>query len=489
MIAIPLNVGLVCGFVFILFDVLVLALVDVILSHIVCALYYRNINRGKALSVVSVDIPGITTYLVGSFFSVINLLALAGKLIFIILIFFVNFNIEGQKEVRISEIERSATFSFDPSPNDNDFKEGIKLGVGRVPHSSRYCRAQERGSSKITYYHLAFDLEGGQVLQTEFVNASTPTTSLESESIVCRSPERVNNPLELLTVTGCSPLEENISNCADGTPVSRAAFQALRDDYKERGGDQQLVKITEGNTFKTVSYVHFNYTPFETQNTWDADGYKKPFVDCLVSKKGTLDELDDYTTCLLQAQVENGTLVEIWWLEDGGQSIEDDEKRYRLVRYLPGAVLEGEWDISLKVALAVLRFIQPLDWKELSGIIVAEAARYVPLDQTVEVVTWRGVVAGIPEISMGLAVFAFLAAIIVRFIVRRTLGKDDRPRINTIDGMSSIVREENIPTGGSYVTGREATMGLSIQGAGLLRFGPVRSPSETVARSPGQKVH
>lgn len=73
-------------------------------------------------------------------------------------------------------------------------------------------------------------------------------------------------------------------------------------------------------------------------------------------------------------------------------------------------------------------------------------------------------------------------SIVARVVAAFTVDGDNRPQLNAIDGLSSIAREELQPSGRSYVSGENVSLGWVYSGPQRIRFGPVRSADQCVKR-------
>ena len=113
----PFDAGFVSAFYFVFLDLILLTNLDVAISHILCHLYYRRIFRtGSPLYVRSVDIPGVTNFIVGRPLSLVNITFLCIKLLFLCLVFFLDRNILADPIRNLPQSSRLlSTFDFDAS--------------------------------------------------------------------------------------------------------------------------------------------------------------------------------------------------------------------------------------------------------------------------------------------------------------------------------------------------------------------------------------
>lgn len=467
---IPIRPGFISSVFFIVFDIFTLGLVDVVLSHLSCFLYYRHIVAGKPIRVSSVDIPGITTYLVGTFFSFINVLSLGIKFAFIALVFIINLNIKSEIVRDSTPVTRTAAYIFDPSSQrwDTPKIRSVQRNIVGV----KQCYLQD--GPLISYYPVAFDLNDGLVLTSDEQDG-TPSSGdvkyfINSTTMICLSPTFVINPVKPnVQVEGCSSFEA--ASCTEEKTV--AVSSRLIDEL--RSFDPLTITIEEG--IGSLKFKLVVYPEEAVQKTWPE--YANPRLRCLHTNYGVQGDLSTRRSCILTSRNDSRTLVEQWT-----HNRNPDSSNGTFTRRFAGPVFAGPYDIADKMVASILRNLDLGNWLSLSSVLVSDAAIFEGRDglHSFERLDGRRVVSVVQTEAVVLAAIALVAVLVGHLVVKQTIARDDRPRFNTINGMSSIVREESMPTGGSYVQGRGTVVGWTSRGANVVHFGPLRSVSESVAR-------
>lgn len=124
-----------------------------------------------------------------------------------------------------------------------------------------------------------------------------------------------------------------------------------------------------------------------------------------------------------------------------------------------------------------------LDWHMLSEIIVTGALVHVfePRDVEAIIDSKRQTVTKIPLRAIIVFVVMTVAVVVIRLAVYFEIERGDKgPQLNVIDGVSSIGREELVPTGTSEVRGEPMLLGFRQKGNAMLHFGPLANPDEAV---------
>lgn len=123
-------------------------------------------------------------------------------------------------------------------------------------------------------------------------------------------------------------------------------------------------------------------------------------------------------------------------------------------------------------------------WASFSTQVVTEGAIYRPLPNSTEVT-----IVGAPETRTAIPIYVIviisvllLITIVARIATNLTIEKDERPRLNTINGLSSIAREESELIGASLVQGRTMSVGIMKLEGSEGHFGPVQANSLVVSR-------
>lgn len=455
--------GVVSAAYFVLFDLVLLAFVDIVLARIVCYLYYRRINKGASLEVRSVDIPGLTTFLIGRRFAFPNVLALFTKIIILACILLVDLNIDSNVVTPKMSLKRNSTYIFDPS--DEQWEREPSLNVTRRWELVRRCHEIDRILGNITYYSLAFDLSENTVT---YDGGKTVYNQPNDSTIVCLKEGNVESADARVatTIAGCSQ-HFGKTLCTNASKI-----------YKNYDLDSALNQVEPyilgfGTPGSIESYVFWNLDASLTGGIFSE--YTQPNLTCARLRMGApaLTMLKDFYGCTVVEYKDGLTLVDKWRYDDS---------RKLMWRDYPGPLFEGNIKFGLHAALEVLRgFYRVENWETISGIIVADSSFYQQNSTTFTQFENSYIVTKVSPYAIALVVFLVLLAIVSRIVVAFTIGKDSRPQINSIDGLSSVAREESEPTGHSYVAGRNADIGLCHRG-GRGHFGPLKSRDEAVRR-------
>lgn len=461
MTEIQLNVqpGFVAAFYFVVFDHFALALIDLALARGVNVYYYRRIMSGYPVNVRSVDLPGVTSYLVDRFYAPINLVTILIKLLFLAIFFFADLEINSRAKQSSTSVFNNAQYFF------NSSRAAGRVGFSSPPSRrdrtwqySRYCYEQE--DDNIDYYPVSFNFSDSE---QETIDFST---------VRCMAPP-VEASMPSVSVVGCSSY---MSTDCQGRSVVRVDNGFLP-PLNSSGG----LKVFLGITDPTVLYSVETYDWSEVESTFP--DYTNCSVYCVRTEAGPVgtDERREFSNCLLYLpKADNSTtLIELWTLSSNGTYLE---------RKYPGPLFEGYIEIGNGDALKLLSspVLEP-DWKDLSGAFVADAVEYSSKAQQFSTVQDTGTVTVISTIGWILAPIPLVVGIFLRIVVFKRLKSDIRPQINSVDGLSSIVREEQEPTGRSIDQGRTAIVGLYMRGNSAIRFGPVRDIFETTRAPKGAK--
>lgn len=445
-----LQPGIVTAMFFILFDLIMLSLFDVILAKTVCILYYYRINKGKALSVTSADIPGVTTCLVGSFLDPTNIIAILVKLGLLIIVFNVNID----TRTSFSSMRLTSTFNFNSS--EAAFPPDAFKVVERRKGDASACR--QNTDAGVIFYRQGFNLslsENQTSPETEIVPLSDEDIQLyliDGSTLTCMSPDFVPNFQPLLEVKGCSAYARG-----DCSVESVRSFVT----------DGDVIGTTDSDSFDASNSPSDPQTffPFKTFNQEQArdvwgvvGGDDIDSAVCVKIDAGLPLSRSSLTLCTVLSKIGNDTLLELW----ESTKIVDDVG-FNMTQKMPGPLLKGQYDIGRSLCLILLKqaySIKDYDWRSVAALLLVEGLLYSRYNLiTVKSVSSR-IVTEVPLISLGIAFGVFGLVVIFLIAVFLMTGHDKRPKINTIDGLSSILREEFNPTGSSYTTGRTSVIGL-----------------------------
>lgn len=456
---IPVPFGVVSGFFF-FFDHIFITIIDYILARIVLNFYYKQIFKGHPLTVRSVDIIGVTSFLIGRKFSPVNVLASVIKVVLLITIFNIDLSIDTRTVSNFEMVQLSGTYDFDAS--DDAWKNvSINHKFKPIVEHIRYCRLKSNSGDGVTFYKLSFNFSGGTILKSDRdVSAGLEKFSVDYRSVVCQSKASVNSKsvYKTVQVVGCSP--NRSSGCrAPGKKVWKKKL--FSSNFSSENMNVRVGSFSIPVFCRSLTNVTF----------WN---YKSCNVSCMEIHIGWSGRSDIAQTCLVRTQIPEGYLVENW--KFNGSSF---TRRY------PGAVFAPTFQVEHFQSIAVLAYLTKgnVDYESMSSIIVANSAIYRQENQTLNVLKDHGIVSIVPYFAVGLSaliiVFALLGAVVTYAIFR----KDKRPILNEVNGLSSIAREEAFSTGKSLIGGTGVLVGLIIHSPGIGRLAPVAMTSEVVRRS------
>lgn len=490
--SLSLNIGngFVSAFYFIFLDLILLTNLDSILSRFISYRYYRQIYNGQKVKLRSGDIAGVTNFIVGSCLSPLNISALCVKLLFISLVFILDFNIF--VEPINPTVRVLSTFGLGPI----EFGTGEEFYpmVARTLDTTKNCYdLQSRRDPKdntITFYHMAFNLTNGNKFLKNEIEARPPLglplkrVFPNRSTITCLSPRNVEHPKPLVTVIGCSALGRNeSSSCNMPANISRKA-----DLHSEMFGYNSL------KTPDQYSYRH----PFTTRNytfqifNFQADKLQEAFPEyvgngqetsmfCMktafsqrnLTVNQTKDNLIFTTWCMLKAVHNETTLYERW---DYNQHAD------KLSRMFAGPIFN-----SLFYSPPVQLMFHTMDarlndnWLSTSQKILQQSLVYKFNDTNITLVRGSPTRTIIPTRAVVLFVIFTLSIVCMQVMVRVFVDKrNNPPQINTINGVSSIGREERFPSGYSLHKGPAMELGFAETAKGVVHFGPIRSVGDAV---------
>lgn len=476
MFTIDIPSGYVLAVFFVVFDVICLAITDVLLTRFVCALYYRDIHAGNVIDVHSLDIPGIVNYLVGKWFSFANLVTLFIKITLITFVFFINFKVNSTDGFEYKMERRKATYDF--VPTDAEWGSGNVRAVARRAEFTRLsCR--EFDGDKVTFYRSVFNLTDDLVLldETNVPNATNGIYPVNDDSFLCVSPRHVrdSNADPILFVKGCSSL--GTTTCANSTEYRRTVTSV-------RPIKSLQFPISAGTGVMGYGAEWYNNTDIARV----FPEYVNPSLFCLQQCFGIQNRCcrtrEDtncrkiITPCLIVAEdrEKNETLFERWLLENEmGSSLV-------LVRTHPGPIIAGVYNFGVnRKSVALLDVQTSVNWWEYAGVLLTDSFvyRYAPRVYERKEPT-RPTFIPLESIVLGALMLCIL--IFGAVGIGMTIGTDERPRFNTVNGLSSILREEHSSTGNSYREGASVLLGFSHRASGKLHLGPVNSADVSVAR-------
>lgn len=509
-----ISPGTVSALYFAVLDLITLTILDFVLSRIVCAAYYRRIHAGQALRIRSVDFPCLgQSYLIAPFLSPANIIATFLKIVFLVCIFLIDLSIDTRVAIQETKLYRSSTFVFNASDAlwDNRDPTVGGLPVVRQFEQVRRCLKVSHSDNSVSFYHLAFDLVSGTQAK---VTRSTSRYDFYDQTKLYRSPFMYLVPVNTTSVECLSPDFVTTSDvrvaahvitcsqtltptsCKNGTSVRRQAQLRLLSGMRST----QTVQVFQPtgmptsfamSTFQThdVQMIFPEYNNSRTQNLQ---------MTCARTHIGSsrsqqLFGIHRYNACLLVAHLkgpltmnnhgvsfhsQSYTIIERWEFDDISET---------LIREFPGPVFEGYLDVGLVQCTKWLSRVGGVgNWINFASSIVADAMVYQSYNSTFTRRTKRGIVTVIPTTSLMFIIASFTLVTLAYIVVMYKCRHDRRPQLNTIDGLSSIAREENFGSGRSHEQGDGVILALTLRSnvggnKETVHFGPVR-PADTVVK-------
>lgn len=478
MVTTKVSPGVLSAILYIFLDLFSTALLDITLTRVVCLRYYKRIDRGERIDVKSADIHGVSNYLVGSRSYFINIVALCIKLSFLVVIFFANISIDSE-DSNYTKTHRYGTYQLQPSDKYiQEHKGEEESAVNKISENIKSCYIQE--GNNITYYALRFNLSNSEQMEQRRTNINyyshnseciaNRTLDVNESTVFCMSPKIVRNEDMLIHVRGCTRIDGKnqtlcLSSLAEPELKTAPLIQSFESSIGTNSNSNSDGRNDDGNRDNNRLIV-FNGT--EVRQTFSE--YINPLLTCLSIPIAVRNEneRDFFNHCLLIEYngVQNTTTVEQWTFR-GGQ----------FIMMYPGIIFESIVPFGKEASIRYLQQPFPFtDYKTMSGQLVSQASEYTCFDrendQEVRIIN-PDTVATIPLYTV-VVVIACGAFIVVCFIVTCVIvSVDNRPRFNTVNGMSSIIREEYMPSGRSYMAGEKVLLAMNHISDDEIRFGPI----------------
>lgn len=512
MLELPVRPGLVSVFYFFILDLILLTVLDSSLSRLISGAYHRRIQHSKSIRLSSCDIPGITNFQLDSFYLIPNLTALFVKLVFLSTVIALEWNIKSKFRTDYTERRLHGTYAYNASHAAIN-NESVKLRKAqRLWLTQRMCRRVDDGEKgKITFYHLAYNFEGGITLASEILNKSDSYVPIDDKSVVCMAPDKVTRPWELMIVSGCSRRENKA--CTSDTPITASLGDFNMDDKSK----QKEYWFSHFQQYKLIMRLFSQDEVLSILPAYRAENIASVDMLCMIAEYwvNRVGETENKTrtTCLTtKILTSNETVIE-WWRYD--------EKRNEITSPYAGPVFEGALDIGLLAKATYVFNLQRSapSYIDLSSIVVAETQVFQAADIDVVVIENRRVITVLPMQAVALF-FAFVFGVLVtgvsavlfashkKLIIvkpRKTApksGKGDKvqllrkkvvylQQINTINGLSNIVHKEIFGDADAKATSRHqanVNVGLSINKKGELHFGPLFKEAEAVRLVNGANI-
>ena len=316
--------------------------------------------------------------------------------------------------------------------------------------------------NSFTYYHIAFNLsEGNEFTQTELVDRGDlkeyELIPINDSTLHCLKPGVVVNPYPLVHVSGCSTLNRPKDlSCTYQAPITRNAT-ALDFGYNTAVDPRRMGIYKVGNAYRYDVFIfRENDGIVEIFPEYLGEGRNTTLV-CMrqayfAHKYRETASISFHLWCILTSRWNASTLFERWTY---------NPRRQTMHRLFAGPV----FDVDVSVGqFAIVNFVVSaqvdMNWVVLSGVIMAEALVYV-FRKTDVVFTAKISHTLIPNNAVAIFILMTVSITIIRIISFFAIEQTEtRPQLNAIDGLSSIAREEHMPTGKSLVRGRPMLIGF-----------------------------
>lgn len=473
-VRLPLSPGYISAIYFIVFDIIVISMVDVVIARILSRYYYRSIYHGRVITLRGADIPGMTTYLLDAFWSWPNIIARAIKIAIIICIFVIDWEINSAFSRPSSEIFRTARYQFNASQEAwrDAFENRSFQTVAYTWQAVRNCHLRSEDSDEIWYYSVAFDLEYNITIEPDgTINAPPWAKHIDKPEVLdnttqCLSPDFVADDFVVMTmqVIGCSELKRS-SHCGFQAPAEGRISNTVRFDMG-------------GFYLQGLGYHGKFYSETNPSLKGDWSQYEQPELFCIRLPLGLSGQSKDYSPCLLiSIDGNNNTLVEHWLYNSSSNGFR---------RTYAGPVFDGVLSIGnakrIDVLVDALPFLKTgVRWDSLSSILVADSMIYKRDGKTITAFGKERIVTTLPGYTLILLIILVSITVFSRIIICYFVGYDSRPHLNTTDGLSSIAKGESRPTGRSLTIGPIPVVGLQSAQKGK-RFGLVHYKPDHAGR-------
>lgn len=473
MIEIRNGAGFISAFYFVFLDLVLITLLDSVLSRLLSFYYYRKIYSGRPMRIQATNtILGLANSFLKPWHSLPNMIALLIKVIFVGSVFFLDLNIDAKK-IMVFEKQRY----FGAYSANIDVFTGEEDSLGLKPF--RFIMdCKEMDGDNGTYYQVAFNFTPNvgdvDTPNVEDVDSAIDLIPIYNESTtICLSPKFVKQPKESLVVLGCSELGR-----VNGTPCEYEAR------LSKNATALSFFNLSEGTAsiieFSAKTKNYYSYSRFEFNRSVVISIFPE-YVDaevveitCLRTLMG-LPDLVFTTQCHLFVFRNGETLIELWTYNEDSRNI---------ARKFAGPIFKGKVTFLFKQKERIIwqSFVaSSSNWQSLSDIIVFEISVFDDSQQTIEILTKEVIVSQIPSFSVGIVIAMVVICISSFVITSLTVDRtDNRPHLNTINGLSSIAREERDPSGASTTKGTTMVLGLILQNDGTVRLRPLERFEDAV---------
>lgn len=493
MLELSIHPGVVSTFYFVFLDLTLLTVLDYSLSRLLSSLYYQRVHNGHPLRLTSCDVTGVTSFLLGRRASLANLFALLLKLMSLVAIVALEWNI--QSEFRPKPILLHGTYNLDPSSRSLNMSTAAQRKVERLWYAMRMCRRVEPGVSNVTFYHVAYNFTEGIVLESEFMDEEVNYVPIDKSTVTCMSADQVACSWVLATLGGCTTYGRPVGvPCAAENHVTRHTgdkdlFQVARNPYQIMnlyGFMYMIVTLTQDEVLSILPEYGLD------------GGLSSLDMTCMRTafRPGDGRTVTSQTTCLTTlVSEENTTAFECWHY---------NIRTYTLESSFAGPVFDGTLDVGLYAKALFLIDMQrrSLDYVSLASIIIADSSVFSVANRSTDILTHRVQVTVIPTFAVIL--FIVMTSIIVAFRVvvslllnhrksisiRPPKGDNKTPwrqsvvhlsQLNCINGISELASRQVFQNGPAATEENlHIVLGFSMNKVGSLRFGPLLSDQEAV---------
>lgn len=281
-------------------------------------------------------------------------------------------------------------------------------------------------------------------------------------TLLCLSPSIVDFPAPILKVVGCSHLGSTY--CANSSLFQRT--------LKKLGDSMESSNFNIAAGTGKIGFHIFSMNSTDVQRGFPE--YENATMHCLqqcvgINSRccGRREETNCRTVltpCLMVSQNGTHTLLEKWMITN------EFEHNVSLSRRHPGPVILGTYNFGLnRAAIALLDVQTSMAWWEFAGVILTDSLvyRYQPREYQMKRGATRTL---IPTYSIVLGAAILLLVFIGCIVYWFTLRFDHRPRFNTVDGLSSIMRKEIFQCGNSLQEGGAIVVSEYVDEDDILRI-------------------
>lgn len=424
-----LQPGVLSAIAFVALEAIAIGLIDYATGRVLSWYYYRLLAKGHKIELQEANIPGVTRYQIGRRFAIHNVFATLVKIVVLALIFYINLSITSRIVRKQKDFVYMSTFAM--SPSDAALKRNYNYTVQREFDESRGCFEEENGV--ITFYPIVFNLTDGVVLENDEWSPNTGGQSsylVNVSTIICAKPQKVINPKPLAKIVGCTRVVAG--GCKNSTKISVPL-----------NNTRSMPWIANGNTVLDSPSRVYNVTTFDPMDVkkWFGPRFTKDktIFSCLSYHVGAdIEKLRITVDCLLVYRPGSETWAEKWRLQ-----YNPEKGKIEFVLTQPGPIFDQDIPFGESVSFVLLRIVDSdlfsrdnylklgANLVALSSDFVGRTKVYLPHDKTV---------SSMPLVAIGFSFAIFTFAIFAAVLVIIAVIRDSRPRINTIHGLSTVMR-------------------------------------------------